>query len=289
MALSHANRWGGGLLLLPCYTGRHALQDMPSIDSHPHPSKCHEELMGTWPGGTNLSDDAERSGVTIARRAKHRPRLLASFLGWLASILDWRAHGLCPRIARGRDACVVMVGWPAVVSDAEPLWTAGRRRYPRPPGGSTPGGLRTIVRGLPLGCRYGAQLAAVDAFVEQHATNAPPRHLYRLAADFYETRVRSTLGGAAPAWSPEAIQAHYEACRFSVRMTRPRRFYDHHTDALYVPRVAGRWHRAFVDKWQAPQDGHKRTTRSPVTPRGHHRLHTASWCAQAPRGRGGRA
>lgn len=70
-----------------------------------------------------------------------------------------------------------------------------------------------------VGCRYGAQLAAVDAFVEEHATNAPPRHLYRLAADFYETRVRSTLGGGAPPWSPEAIQAHYEACRFSVRMT----------------------------------------------------------------------
>ena len=74
-----------------------------------------------------------------------------------------------------------------------------------------------------IGCRLGPELAELDAFVSLHATNAPPGHLYRLAAHLYATkiapRISSASGAAAPEFSHEQIQAHYESCAFNLRLT----------------------------------------------------------------------
>lgn len=73
-----------------------------------------------------------------------------------------------------------------------------------------------------VGCRLRSQLAEVDAFVEYHATLVPPKTLFRLAADLYETRVRPALGGAAggvPEWPHEMIEAHYTGCALNVRLS----------------------------------------------------------------------
>lgn len=69
-----------------------------------------------------------------------------------------------------------------------------------------------------VGCRLHAHLGPVDSFVEKHADRVPPHHLFRLAADLYEMRVRPSLV-RAPEWKHKAIRRHYESCAFSVRLT----------------------------------------------------------------------
>ena len=74
-----------------------------------------------------------------------------------------------------------------------------------------------------VGCRLRRELAELDAFVSLQATNAPPHHLYRLAAHLYATkiapRISSASGAAAPEFPPEQIQTHYESCAFNLRLT----------------------------------------------------------------------
>ena len=73
-----------------------------------------------------------------------------------------------------------------------------------------------------VGCRLRPHLGAIDAFVEQKCTSVPPHFLYKLAADLYQMHVRPALTsalGAAPEWKESAIQAHYEICATSIRLT----------------------------------------------------------------------
>ena len=70
-----------------------------------------------------------------------------------------------------------------------------------------------------VGCRLGARIAELDAFVARHAATTSPAHLWRLAADLYAQRVRPRLGEDAPEWTHDSVQRHYEHCCLDARLT----------------------------------------------------------------------